>query len=569
MQQIPTSCLSSPRYWEDLMAWCFRMYGSPMGRSVPARANRDLLAALAAKDEETELALRRPESRSRDPIDVMRQRFRWRALRKFTTFSCPELETQAIEGFLQRNSLPYRPIPKYLVPYMKKALSKVLPSDMELEDGRFGPGAVCERLSHAERWEHISKFSFGVCNPSFVRDAAAFPPFGAGYARLCAVDKTWKSKRIITVEPVENTWLQHGIRRTFLKALHRTSKHTALDHLGVDVPVLQGKYALRGSVSGELDTWDLKAASDSIFANHVWTVFPPLWCAWLERCRTTHIRVKGPKGPEDVLLNIYAGMGNATTFIVETLFFWSLCVATAEYYRLGKYHVSVWGDDIILDSRLSSLIRDLNIFSDVGLIVNEDKTMCGSSNPYRESCGVFALNGNDVSVPSISGFDPRCPEDQFGFYSVVQRMAWSRIPEARLMAMKLSEQFHMVRTPARGGLSLDLPWDPPMRVLGGERESQKPKARWNKDLQRMEYKVKVLQPKHERRSASRKEFLLYALSRNQLDESPDDWKWWRPYHPLSHNQSTIRVSAKNKKGEISLLVQFPTRETRTRYVWLP
>jgi hypothetical protein len=81
-------------------------------------------------------------------------------------------------------------------------------------------------------------------------------------------------------------------------------------------------------------------------------------------------------------------MGNGFTFELESLIFWSVAKACSELLNLES-EVSVYGDDIIIDSRGYDLLT--RSLSELGFFVNSEKSF--SSGPFRESCGADWFKG--------------------------------------------------------------------------------------------------------------------------------------------------------------------------------
>jgi hypothetical protein len=87
-------------------------------------------------------------------------------------------------------------------------------------------------------------------------------------------------------------------------------------------------------------------------------------------------------------------MGNATTFPVQSLVFWSICVAALQrhgFHQPGA--VFVFGDDIVIPSECAELV--INELESFGLLVNRTKSFWRGA--FRESCGVDAFNGVNVT----------------------------------------------------------------------------------------------------------------------------------------------------------------------------
>jgi hypothetical protein len=99
---------------------------------------------------------------------------------------------------------------------------------------------------------------------------------------------------------------------------------------------------------------------------------------------------------------MFSTMGNAGTFPLETLVFWTLGHACRlqelntlslfpEWKDLRK--VSVFGDDCIVPAYMVKSF--ISICTSVGFIINEEKSFY-DDNGFRESCGGDFLRGEDV-----------------------------------------------------------------------------------------------------------------------------------------------------------------------------
>lgn len=414
---------------------------SPLGVDsalpVDAHGRVDLDAAKAH-----EALLIRDHLNVEDTLDKTQARtllFWARALKKWQ-FMPPErvkrLNQEALDGFEARNAranrgtcLASRP---YLAVHMRDYLRKALPplpsEDRDRIQGRFGPGAVAERLSTPKKHRVLGAWHLLGCHPeleSLIRTNPALDPelkralaaLDCDVARLCAVDKSYDKRRLITVEPTYHTFEQQRVRSVLLESLHRGAlRGTAMDQDYVDGAERQRRLALRASRTKKLATLDLSDASDNIALSDVYEVFPAWVCAELEMARTTYYsRDGGPAQP----LFMYGGMGNATTFIVETLFFASLVYAIARLEGLPAF-VSVFGDDIICHSWTADAI--IERWDLPCLKVNALKSFWGQDQ-IRESCGVYAYKGMDISVPHITGYSAKSVEGLYGVCDLHRRMA--------------------------------------------------------------------------------------------------------------------------------------------------
>jgi hypothetical protein len=213
------------------------------------------------------------------------------------------------------------------------------------------------------------------------------------------VPKSMKTKRTISKEPATLMYFQKGVDRNVRKYI---AHHSYLsERIDLRDQSVQGQAALDASRNGAFATVDLSAASDSITYDLVKRVFRktalyPFLVA--TRSRSTCL----PSG-EVVELTKFAPMGSALCFPIQTLIFASLAECTARYvgHETMRYNSSyrVYGDDIIVPSHhLDDLVVFLNW---CGFHINADKTYGGSSK-FRESCGVHAYDGVDVTGLKIS-----------------------------------------------------------------------------------------------------------------------------------------------------------------------
>jgi hypothetical protein len=217
-------------------------------------------------------------------------------------------------------------------------------------------------------------------------------------AKLCAVPKDSRGPRLICVHPAESIWVQQGVRRELERAisLHRHCIGPwPRGHVRFDDQSVNGRIALLSSSSGKYATLDMKEASDRISEPLVQILFGDKY-KWFGCCRAQHYLIpKSPsyEGHED-WIHSYAPMGNATTFPVQSLVFWAIVVASLQYRGFHQPGAAfVFGDDILVPSECAeAVIDDLESF---GLLVNKEKSFWRGK--FRESCGVDAFNGKDVT----------------------------------------------------------------------------------------------------------------------------------------------------------------------------
>lgn len=344
------------------------------------------------------------------PELVSEWRIPLQALRKWRLLRDQSYGEAAVARFIQSNADCPQTIPERYVPYMRQRLARTYQSFYDcmcVVGSRFGPGSVAERIPAPDRWTCgivRKQCGFSMRLPELVLPSSPPTQQGEFISRLCAVPKDWKKDRLITVEPCSLTWRQHAVRNAMLACLAGTGEIDP-GSLRRDNPRYHGCLALRGSLDGSLATLDLSDASDRIGYEQLARVMPPIVMTYLDLCRTSQYCYKGPTGPAHRYQTMcYAGMGNATTFSCMTGILWAMCHAVADYHRLGRRFCSVHGDDIVVDARLAKLLIDTGAFEACGWIINKRKSMWLPESRLRESCGVVAFKGVDVSGDRVYGY---------------------------------------------------------------------------------------------------------------------------------------------------------------------
>lgn len=231
-------------------------------------------------------------------------------------------------------------------------------------------------------------------------------------AKGVLVPKDYRGGRLISEEPRELTYIQQGLMTRLVDTLQRhrltrgyvnftdQSINQQLARVGsiyfdparssggsavIDGAVLGLEFCISDDVCS-LATLDLKDASDLLRWDLVKTVFPTHWVDALDACRSTSTRL--PNGAV-VELNKHAPMGSSVCFPVMALVIWSLIKAAHP-----ASPVWVYGDDVIVPTRIAGLA--IEVLQGVGLKVNVEKSFAGPT-PFRESCGREYYNGSDVT----------------------------------------------------------------------------------------------------------------------------------------------------------------------------
>lgn len=265
---------------------------------------------------------------------------------------------------------------------------------------RHGPGVVStkEKLWRKFEWTNISEriatlypidayFCASTGHVCDVYNSFSGITAKESSAQVILVPKDSRGPRLISCEPVDNQWIQQGLRQTVYHRVetHRLTKHNVF--FTNQRPNQIG--ALLGSSSGKYATLDLKEASDRVHLELVRLLFPPEICKYFECCRSSSTVL--PDGTQ-VKLHKFAPMGSALCFPVLALTIWSLLTAGAPNADTRE-SILVYGDDVIVPTAYAE--SAITILESFGLLVNRSKSCFHGL--FRESCGTDAFSGTDVT----------------------------------------------------------------------------------------------------------------------------------------------------------------------------
>lgn len=216
--------------------------------------------------------------------------------------------------------------------------------------------------------------------------------------RLMFIHKNIESLRSIGAQPTCSGTLQLGVHTIGTRALAR---------VGIDLAdqSWNQRLAQRGSKNWRGDnplcTLDKTDASNLIAKMLIISHFPPAWAKLLMRIRTPGYIAPDQFGGGNYDYEMYAGMGNGTTFVVETLVFWAAAYATSSASTVENFVASrdfaVYGDDVILPR--NHAIRYMRYARFLGLKFNMKKTFLDG--PFRESCGADFYDGEPVRPATL------------------------------------------------------------------------------------------------------------------------------------------------------------------------
>lgn len=197
------------------------------------------------------------------------------------------------------------------------------------------------------------------------------------------VPKTYKTNRLIALEPSENILLQSDIG---------SQMSELLSYQGIEISKAQEvhkAYAWLGSITGEFSTDDLTSASNLIYSAIARYLLPSSWREACDAARSSHIIIND----ECRELQAYATNGNGFCFELETILFYAM-LQTAHTFVHGTWSddCRVYGDDLIYPVSITDTVR--RICKGVGFITNLEKSF--SHGLFRESCGGDFINGVDV-----------------------------------------------------------------------------------------------------------------------------------------------------------------------------
>jgi hypothetical protein len=240
---------------------------------------------------------------------------------------------------------------------------------------------TCSRTLFPHAAALLSEMPLLVAHHANLSDKDGLLSIQQASGKLVFVPKDARSHRSILVEPLLNSILQKGIG-THLK--------TRLLKAGVDLydQTRNQRLACEGSIDGHLCTIDLSSASDLISYGVVLDLLPMPWFELLESARTESYTYNN----RSYSMEKFSGMGNAFTFELESLIFYSLTWACCKYMGLSASEVSVYGDDIIAPSQCFKTIE--KIFICMGFVINTKKSYFDG--PFRESCGADYFEGFNV-----------------------------------------------------------------------------------------------------------------------------------------------------------------------------
>lgn len=299
------------------------------------------------------------------------------------------------QWYVDGTALPPYPADR-IISMTKRNIQHILgrfPYEELVDHCRWGPGATTSirnpRTSVYEKYLEPVTGS-GRCLTLFGSLVDQIPLWGAfqrGFYcvsngnKVVLVPKDAKTLRSIAAEPSFDSFIQLGIGRLMRKRLL---------HHGVDLNTqeLNQDLARYGSLTGKVATVDLSMASDTAAIAVVEELFPADWLVAMKASRSAHWTMSGSSG----VYSKFSSMGNGYTFEMETIMFYAVAKAVADYLGLPWWEVNAYGDDITIGVEGVELLT--LVLSAMGFTVNASKSF--SSGVFRESCGKDFFNGASV-----------------------------------------------------------------------------------------------------------------------------------------------------------------------------
>lgn len=219
-------------------------------------------------------------------------------------------------------------------------------------------------------------------------------------ARFKFVPKTWNKPRGICIEENEMQVMQQAVRVMLYDLIDRL----LYPNIALSEQSVNALLALLSSETQEDATIDMSEASDRISRELVSWLFQDNQEFHDVLMALSTRWVKPPSEVEDefkelIRINKYAPMGSALCFPVMSLVHIALVRSIIEHgaYKTNMQdllnRVHVYGDDIVLPSET---VEDVYAWlPKFGMKLNKTKSFYRSH--FRESCGIHALHGKDVT----------------------------------------------------------------------------------------------------------------------------------------------------------------------------
>lgn len=317
---------------------------------------------------------------------------KWLTTERRNSLTNSRLQSVSARNFMFTDGVTYA----HLISTVRRMVARVIPwtPSLDIAYGGFSGGASTSKkraeghpalkfLGKADTtrcaWQLFQSVNSRTRWEAHLNESGLDPRYVSGN-QLFTVPKNSEIDRCACKEPDINLFLQRMLGNQIRFCLRR---------VGIDLndQDINGNLAREGSITGDLATVDLSAASDSVVTEAVRLLMPKEWFHYLSICRSPTTLVDG----KVVNLEMFSSMGNGYTFELESLLFYSIARAVA-FLTGTRGPISVFGDDIICPTEMTEeLFRALSFF---GFTTNKEKTF--TKGDFRESCGSYWHAGMNV-----------------------------------------------------------------------------------------------------------------------------------------------------------------------------
>jgi len=229
--------------------------------------------------------------------------------------------------------------------------------------------------------------------------------------RITTVPKSSEVDRTIAIEPSLNVFMQKGVDSYLKKRLRRHGvdlSDQSANHLPAKLGSMRPLYAA---------TLDLSSASDCVSIEVVRMLLPVDWFTLLDDLRSKSYTLD--KGASWNRYEKFSSMGNAFTFPLETIIFYSVAKACTMICGEEMRCLKVYGDDIIVPPQAYCLLIEALRF--LGFSPNIDKSFAFGG--FRETCGSDFYSGVDLR-PVYMKVVPKSDQE---VYNLFNRLVWNRV----------------------------------------------------------------------------------------------------------------------------------------------
>lgn len=313
-------------------------------------------------------------------------------------------------------------------------------------------------------------------------------------SRKVFVHKQFGKARGIFIEENEMQFLQQGIKNVLYEHLemHPATK----GRVNFSSQLINQILALQSSDDMEYGTLDMSEGSNRVLRDLVYYLFQDQenWLSVLNALSTKVVELPHDLTDNPLLYtNMYAPMGSGLCFPIMSIVHYVLCKsiilnsALKDRYKMSK-KVYVYGDDIILPSVCVQAIYDW--LPRFGMKLNTNKSYYASH--FRESCGLHAYKGVEIT-PVYFNSIPTSSSHLGSLLSIIAK-------EASLFNKGYKATCNYLRRMCAEHFGV-LPYvRPDTSILGWRRndttdthiKTYASKLRYNRDLQRTEYRMRMI-----------------------------------------------------------------------------